>query len=245
MAESEFFRRFIHCFQSTATSNVSAVYKADAAMELRVNIICYGLGSFSKSLSAMHQLALLCATMRHLEAGESSFSLNRSELFEPILTENEQKVLKALGIDVLSTDSKGHYLMDGAPNVITFCLMPHCPRMLYNNLLATNWPHRRSFYKLFIFGNSFNEYDGLSIGSDPKDPLHRQSRWIRMVNELDIVRETDIEQWIHCKEDMDSLQRERAAIASNAFAFQKLMHFTTTSTLTRSLGTQAVRKERK
>ena len=219
MAESVFFQRFMQCFESTITANFTSIPNADT-MELRVNIICYGLGSFSKSPSSMYQLALLCAVIRHLESDEQPIALQKSELFEPILTENEVKVLSDLGLDVLSIDSKGHYPMDSAPNAITFCFMPHCPRMLYNNLLATNWPHRRSFHKLIIFGNSFAEYHGLCVGSNPKDPLYEQSRWIQRVNELDIVHEIDIAQWMEPK---------RTSIASNAFAFQKLMHFTATS----------------
>ena len=233
MSKSVFFQRFMECFESTVLSNCSS---ASPGCEHRVNIICYGLGSFSTSRSAMHQLAFLCAVAGHLRSSKDGdlLQLSRLELFEPILSEIEETVLDSLGIDVLSSDSNGHYVMDCTPKVITFCFMPHCPRILYNNLLSANWTQRRSFDRLFIFGNSLSEYDGLSIGSNGQDPVHGEWQWIRKVIELDIVRETAIEQWIEemVRSTKDSVQRERASIARNAFAFQKLMHFTTASART-------------
>ena len=232
MAKSLFFERFIECLTSTMISKFASDHQKEAENErlkLKVKMMCLGLGSFSKSPSSMVQLALFCAVVRELERAGSSASVSmeivKSELCDPVLSANEVEVLSDLGI-IQCTDSVGRYPVDSAPNVITFCFMPHCPRMLYNNLLATNWPHRQSFDKLIIFGNSFAEYHDLSVGSDPSDPLHGQSQWIQKVNALGIVHEIDIAQWMEPK---------RASIASNAFAFQKLLHFTSTTTSSRKL----------
>eukprot|EP01084_Bolivina_argentea_P299771 516766_1 len=89
------------------------------SLTIKINIICYGLGNFSKSLSSMQQISLLCAIISDLKNTNDYFVLNKVELFEPILTKIEKKVLKSFGIDILLNDTKGKYLINDNNNIIT------------------------------------------------------------------------------------------------------------------------------
>jgi len=93
---------------------------------------------------------------------------------------------------------------------IAICFMPHCPRILYENLLETNWKNGCALGKMYIFGNSFDEYLQWIAQS--------KSSWIQAMKDEKIAKEVNLE---------IGDAKNRDAVAMNAFAFQKLIYFQT------------------
>ena len=85
-------------------------------------ITCYGIGSIASSRISQHQLAVLLELRDWLQvewhlsfiqyvspfvtvnAGSSFFQPIQAEVFDPVLTRNEQRALCQLGLEVLSTN---------------------------------------------------------------------------------------------------------------------------------------------
>ena len=86
------------------------------------------------------------------------FRLKSVEFYEPILTPLETQILEnLLDIKVLNENTDGLYGLSDKPNEyndILLCYMPHCPKLLYNNMLYSNWSQSQ-LSKLFVVGNSF------------------------------------------------------------------------------------------
>ena len=204
-------------FKLIASSNHSSFCRhrgIESVYPIKVNIICLGLGSFGNSLSSMQQISFLCALMKQFD--KNFFVLNKVELFEPILTEIEKKILSEFGICVLCEDKMGKYALNEVDdNVISLCFMPHCPRILYDNLLKTNW---FNLSKMYIIGNSFDQYLQLSASNSDK------SSWIATTKQLKVIKEISVN-----IDDTQSqkyhLEQERVSVSMNAFAFQTIMYF--------------------
>merc|ERR1712228_555890 len=198
MQKSSFFRFLWIMFKLIISSNHYFLNS------IKVNIICLGLGSFCNSLSSMQQISFLCALMKQFTKEENGhFILNKVELFEPILNEIEKAILNEFGIDVLCKNEMGKYAVnDIDDNVISICFMPHCPQILYNNLLATNWGY--SLSKMYIIGNSFERYLQFKKCID----------WMSITKKLNIIKAINI--WTN-SDDNDSIM--------NAFAFQQIIYF--------------------
>eukprot|EP01083_Nonionella_stella_P187283 687758_1 len=226
--QTQLLNQFLLRFKSSASSNYRQLCETKGvdvnhrSSSITVNIICYALGSFSHSLSSMKQISFLLSVIKQLRTKCDGFECGKIELFEPLLTLTETNVLKTFGINVLLTDNMGRYAMnDTDDHCITLCFMPHSPRVLYNNLLATNWMNRDLLSKMYIVGNSFDQYYDLLI-ADKKD-----RNWIDLSKKLNILQELNLDEWIHADKTQhtDTLQRKRWSIMMNAFAFQKLMYF--------------------
>ncbi|KAL0429179.1 UNVERIFIED_CONTAM: protein SENSITIVITY TO RED LIGHT REDUCED 1 [Sesamum radiatum] len=76
------------------------------------------------------------------------------EIFDPIISLTESKVLTSLGCSVLSINEQGRRLALKP----TMFFMPHCEAELYDNLLEANWRVDR-LKCLLLFGNSFSAYE--------------------------------------------------------------------------------------
>ncbi|XP_050040838.1 SRR1-like protein [Dermacentor andersoni] len=107
-------------------------------------IVCYGLGNFSACVSARFQLALLICIRRQL----SPVSV---EIYDPVFTEKERKILESLRFAVLVLNDEGKRSVQDR----TLFYMPHCGTPLYNSVLWANWD-ADSLGKVVIFGNSFD-----------------------------------------------------------------------------------------
>ncbi|CAG08557.1 unnamed protein product, partial [Tetraodon nigroviridis] len=107
--------------------------------------ICYGLGSFSSSVSARYQLAMLLLLLDAKQVGVKDCSV-----YDPVFTSGEIDVLRELGLTVLTDNEEGKRLST-RPTV--FYLM-HCGKALYNNLLWKNWS-KKCLPLMKIIGNSF------------------------------------------------------------------------------------------
>ena len=61
------------------------------------------------------------------------------EVFDPILSATESRVLENLGCSVLSVNEQGQRQASKP----TLFFMPHCEAVLYNNLVQANWRTER------------------------------------------------------------------------------------------------------
>uniref|UniRef100_A0A224YDW2 Protein, containing SRR1 domain n=1 Tax=Rhipicephalus zambeziensis TaxID=60191 RepID=A0A224YDW2_9ACAR len=108
------------------------------------DVVCYGLGNFSACVSARYQLALLICIHRQLNPVSV-------EIYDPVFTEKERKILASIGFTVLVRNDEGkRAVRDG-----TLFYMPHCGTPLYNSVLWANWDPD-SLGKVVVFGNSFD-----------------------------------------------------------------------------------------
>lgn len=108
------------------------------------SVVCYGLGNFAACVNARFQLALLICIRRHLSASSV-------EVYDPVFTEKERKVLTSMGFSVLENNEEGKRSVREP----TLFYMPHCGTPLYNSVLWANWD-ATSLNQVVIFGNSFS-----------------------------------------------------------------------------------------
>lgn len=111
----------------------------------RQEILCYGVGNFSKThtsyfSASMWQLTCLLQ-MRHDVAlrqkqveGTSRPSNLDVYFYDPLSTAFEIEFLKRNNIRVIGKDEQGRRKIQDC----TLAFMPHCPALLYENLLHTN-----------------------------------------------------------------------------------------------------------
>ena len=129
-------------------------------------IVCYGVGNFGKSkLSApMWQLAFAMAAKEFLQNQQQETHEEHSSnivihYFEPNMTNEEAIFLERNSIQIIPDNERGKRKAKGA----TFFFMPHCPLLLYSNLLHTNWENANN---LIIFGNSLSAYTNRLISEE-------------------------------------------------------------------------------
>ncbi|KAK7314190.1 hypothetical protein VNO77_39403 [Canavalia gladiata] len=116
--------------------------------EVNMQMVIYGIGSIELYEPPRLQLSLAILIKR-------DFSwIGNIEVFDPILSMTESRVLEALGCSVISINEHGR--REAIKPTMFF--MPHCEAELYNNLLHANWkPNLLS--NMVIFGNSFETYE--------------------------------------------------------------------------------------
>lgn len=143
------------------------------------DIVCYGIGNFSKRYSPP-MLQLTCALLLRdiLQQFILDFSYSGNDrgcnvyYYEPCMTSTEQSVLKNYSFHVIDQNERGKRIVDRP----TIFYMPHCPMRLYSNVVWANWDSILSG-KILIFGNSFHAYDERSIqstfSSDPTNAISR------------------------------------------------------------------------
>ncbi|XP_077558926.1 SRR1-like protein [Haemaphysalis longicornis] len=108
------------------------------------SVVCYGLGNFASCVNARFQFALLICIRRHLSASSA-------EVYDPVFTEKERKVLTSMGFSVLEENEEGKRSVHKP----TLFYMPHCGTPLYNSVLWANWD-AASLNQVLILGNSFS-----------------------------------------------------------------------------------------
>lgn len=107
------------------------------------SVVCYGLGLPSSSRIAKYQTALLLLLRDHFCV--------EAEIYDPLLTKVDTRVLQELKLHVLTKNEEGKRYVKRA----TVFFMPHCGKELYNNLLWANW-NPVSLPLCIIIGNSFS-----------------------------------------------------------------------------------------
>lgn len=116
--------------------------------EKKMQMVIYGIGSIESFEPPRLQLSLAILLKRSFDW------IGGIEVFDPIISSTESKVLTTLGCSVLSVNEQGRRRA-AKPSLF---FMPHCEADLYDNLLEENWEVDR-LNRLVIFGNSFGEYE--------------------------------------------------------------------------------------
>ena len=123
------------------------------------DIVCYGVGNFSGGVAAnapMWQLACIISLQTILSAENVYY-------YDPCTTALELEILTTdLNMTVLTENERGLRIT----TTQTLFVMPHCPQLLYNNVLISNWT---SLHNIWILGNSLHAYSGRQIGM----PIHK------------------------------------------------------------------------
>ncbi|CAK9168963.1 unnamed protein product [Ilex paraguariensis] len=116
--------------------------------ELNMQMVIYGLGSIESFEPPRLQLSLAIVLKR-------KFSwIGDIEVFDPIISLTEARVLEALGCSVLLVNEHGR--RQALRPMLFF--MPHCEAELYDNLLHANW-RVDLLNRIVLFGNSFEAYE--------------------------------------------------------------------------------------
>jgi hypothetical protein len=119
--------------------------------ELKMLMVIYGIGSIESYETPRFQLSLAILMKRKF------CWIGDIEVFDPILSATESRVLESLGCSVLSVNEQGRRR---ATKPMLF-YMPHCEAGLYNNLLQANW-ELELLNHIVLFGNSFEMYEFFS-----------------------------------------------------------------------------------
>ncbi|GER53668.1 protein SENSITIVITY TO RED LIGHT REDUCED 1 [Striga asiatica] len=116
--------------------------------EPQMEMVIYGIGSIDSFEPPRLQLALAILMKRSFDW------VGGIQVFDPIISLTESRVLTSLGCEVLSVNEQGR-----RPVVRpTLFFMPHCEVELYDNLLQANWG-LDPLSRMVLFGNSFSEYE--------------------------------------------------------------------------------------
>lgn len=95
-----------------------------------VEIVCLGLGHVAECNISKYQLALLLCLRDHCKP-------SKVFVHDPIFYKKECEVLTKLGLEVISENKEGGYVIsDKGPTLV---YLPHCPKQLTNNFLWSNW----------------------------------------------------------------------------------------------------------
>ncbi|PON48984.1 Sensitivity To Red Light Reduced-like, SRR [Parasponia andersonii] len=114
----------------------------------KMQMVIYGIGSIESYENPRLQLSLVLLLKRKLSW------IGGIEVFDPILSNTESRVLEVLGCSVLSINEQGRRKAQKP----TMFFMPHCEAGLYDNLLQENW--KVGLLKnIVLFGNSFENYE--------------------------------------------------------------------------------------
>ncbi|XP_075975141.1 SRR1-like protein [Anticarsia gemmatalis] len=95
-----------------------------------VEIVCLGLGHISECNISRYQLALLLCLKEHCNP-------QKVLTHDPIFYKGECEVLNKLGLEVITENNEGGYVISGKGPTIVY--LPHCPKQLTNNFLWSNW----------------------------------------------------------------------------------------------------------
>ncbi|XP_073288501.1 protein SENSITIVITY TO RED LIGHT REDUCED 1-like [Primulina huaijiensis] len=142
---SDFFSSFLEQMQNPDMLNR---FLKVLGSEEKMQMVIYGIGSIESFELPRFQLSLAILMKR-------KFSwIGEIQVFDPIISLTESKVLNSLGCSVLSVNEQGRRQVQKP----TLFFMPHCEADLYENLLEVNWVMDR-LIRLVLFGNSFGSYE--------------------------------------------------------------------------------------
>ncbi|KAF8395662.1 hypothetical protein HHK36_019612 [Tetracentron sinense] len=148
LKHSQFYHTFLDQIQNTQIVD-NFVRALDS--ELKMQMVIYGIGSIESDEPCRFQLSLAILMKR-------KFSwIGEIEVFDPVLSTTETRVLEALGCSVLSVNEQARRKALKP----TFFFMPHCDIRLYNNLLQENWQAELLNHTV-VFGNSFKLHEQIA-----------------------------------------------------------------------------------
>ncbi|KAL7083723.1 hypothetical protein ACP275_14G180400 [Erythranthe tilingii] len=145
----------------------------------KLEMVIYGIGSIESFESPRLQLGLAILIKRKLDW------IGEIQVFDPIISTTESKVLTSLGCSVLSVNEQGRRKAIEP----TLFFMPHCEAELYDNLLEANWG-ADNLNRVVIFGNSFGQYEQIVSLSQS---LIRKHSWRHILAVKGITEEFGID----------------------------------------------------
>ena len=113
-----------------------------------VGIVCYGLGKISSCPIARYQFSLLLLMTSDLNVGPI-----KCHVYDPVFNDTDKELVVINGFSLIPFNEEGCRPVDSP----TIFYMPHCGKLLYDNVLRANWSCNR-LSKVIIIGNKFNHY---------------------------------------------------------------------------------------
>lgn len=144
LEDSEFYHTLL---KQIETPQVLEYFLKVLDAESNMPMVIYGIGSIESFEPPRSQLSLAILMKRRFSW------IGTLEVFDPILSLTESRVLEALGCHVLSVNELGRRQALKP----TMFFMPHCEAELYDNLLQANWK-AEMLNRIVLFGNSFLLY---------------------------------------------------------------------------------------
>lgn len=145
LESSEFFCNFMDQIRTPQISNhISRALGSEPKMQM----VMYGIGSIETYEPPRMQLSLAILMKKRFSW------IGDVEVFDPVISGTETRVLETLGCSVLSVNEHGRRKASKP----TFFYMPHCEAELYDNLLHANW-RVDMLNRIVLFGNSFERYE--------------------------------------------------------------------------------------
>jgi hypothetical protein len=179
-------------------------------------IVCYGIGNFgaSKNCAPMWQLSFAIAVKEFLAIEQQALKdgeVPKEEqsisvlYFDPCMSQLEAIFLERHGIQIIAENERGKRKTTNT----TLFFMPHCPMMLYSNVIFTNWER---ISDVIIFGNLLSTYTNRLGKAKASVKLLRllEPHWEEVVLPIN-------------KQDID----DRPAYFEQAFNDSSLTHFST------------------
>ncbi|KAM1787536.1 hypothetical protein ACFX11_037921 [Malus domestica] len=148
MKKLEMSQFFLNLLDQIGTPELTNCFLRVLSSESKMNMVIYGIGSLETYESPRLQLSLAILLKRNVSW------IGDIEVFDPVLSATETRVLEALGCTVLSINEQGRRR---AQKPMMF-FMPHCEAELYDNLLQANW-EVQLLDCIVLFGNSFEMYE--------------------------------------------------------------------------------------
>lgn len=144
LEDSQFYQTFLSQIE---TPNILQNFLKILGTESSMQMVIYGIGSIESYEPPRLQLSLAILIKR-------KFSwIDTVEVFDPIISLAESRVLEALGCSVLSVNEFGRRQALRP----TLFFMPHCEAELYDNLLQANW-RVDMLNRMALLGNGFSVY---------------------------------------------------------------------------------------
>ncbi|KZP20872.1 hypothetical protein FIBSPDRAFT_741759 [Athelia psychrophila] len=132
----------------------------DALME-SPTVLCLGLGSPTGSRDARIQLAFLLAACHELDIDHNAISI-----YDPVFTVEDSSFLTSLRIHCMTENLAPQYTLVNP----TILYMPHCDRILYENILRKNWSGD-GMRRILLVANCLGDY----VDSIPSRKLASES----------------------------------------------------------------------
>lgn len=163
LRESPFYNKLCEelnrCLESAGVVNITQV-------------VCYGLGNFTSSVTSRYQLALLLLF-------KELFSV-QVYLHDPVFSDTELDFLNKLQLTRIERNEEGARKINSSALIF----MPHCPTALLNNLLWCNWGLRLS--NCIVLGNSFNALSYTHTERRLKETFRYIHAILPMTTEIDV-----------------------------------------------------------
>ena len=119
---------------------------------ISIDILSYGLGHISSSISSQYQYALLKIFEKNFED-----KIETIYLYDPIWTDEEYNFLRnhntSSKYQILKENNQAYHTI----NRPSFIYIPFCSKPIHNNLLYANW-NEQKLRDILFYGNSFEKF---------------------------------------------------------------------------------------